>query len=758
MNALIPSASRRQLLQGAGALVVMAFAPIEGAEAAAEALADKSMHPAELDTWLAIGRDGQITAYLGKPDVAQGLEVAIAQIVAEELDVPVERVSIIISDTAQTVDQGGVSGSTGVQRGGVTMRNAAAEARRLLVEQASVKLGVEPEKLKVDNGVISVIGAPSRKTTYAALIKGGRFDAKLEWNGQYGNGLTATGKAKPKSPDQYRVVGTSPKRRDIPPKVFGKYAYAADYRPPGMLHGRVIRPPVAGAKPVTVDEASIARFPGAKVLRKANFLGVVAPREWDAVQAARVLKVTWSDTPGAFVPSETIFDHIRKTPPQKREVVKTLGQVDEALKGSAKLVEAEYEWPYQSHASLGPGCAVADVRADGVTLWNPSQKTFATALGVSKLLGRPVESIRSIYCQGPGSYGRNDAGDACADAAVLSMLCGKPVRVQGMRADGHGWDPKGAASIHRARAAIGADGKIVAYDYLSKGFTRMEVNTFENDPFDFLAGMELGFTHEPAATFGAPEDVYVIPHRRMAWETIPRMLAGPSPLRTSHLRDPLGPQIHFASESFIDECALAAGADPVAFRLAHIEDKRHRAVIEAAAKAAAWKPGPPGARRGGSGATLTGTGFAYANRGETIVAIVSEVEIDKASGRIWPRRFWVSHECGLVINPGTLKQVIEGNIVHGASRALFEEVSFDKDNVTSLDWNSYPILEIEDAPESIEVVLVNRKDLPPSGAGEPSTRPVAAAIANAVFDASGVRLRRIPFRRDRFKAALAKAV
>ncbi len=750
------AASRRQLLQGMGALVVLISAPAEVLAQTAK-ITDGLPHPAELDSWIAIAADGKVTAFFGKPDVGLGVEMAIAQIVAEELDVPLDRVSIVMADTKRTCDQGGVSGSTGVQLGGAMLRGAAAEARRLLVEQASVKLGVATDKLEVRDGVVSVIGAPRKKVTYAQLIKGGRFDAKLDWNGKTGNTLLATGKAKPKTPDQYRLVGTSPKRRDIPGKVHGTYPYAADYRPPGMLHGRTIQPPVAGAKPVSVDEASIARFSRAKVLRKGDFIGVVAPREWDAIQAARTLKVTWSQGPSPLFDSETLYDHIRKAPVVKREVVQNLGAVDETLKGGGLLVEAEYEWPFQTHASMGPGCAVADVRPDGITLWNPSQKTFATAQGVAKLLGRPVESVHSIYVQGPGSYGRNDAGDACADAAVMSSLAGKPVRVQWMRADGHGWDPKGAASIHEVRAAIGADGKMAAYDYLSKGVNRMDVNTFEQDPQDFLAGQRLGFPNTPTPNFGTPEDSYVVPNRRMAWETIPKLMEGASPLRTSHLRDPLGPQIHFASESFIDECAAAAKADPVAFRLAHIQAPRHRAVIEAAAKAANWKAGPPGARRGGSGSTVTGTGFAYANRGQTIVAVVSEVEVDKTTGRVWPRRFWVAHECGLVINPDNLKLVIEGNVVHGASRALFEEVKFDADNVTTTDWISYPILGMEDAPETMEMVLLNRPDLPPSGAGEPSTRPVAAAIANAIYDATGARMRRAPFTRQRMKAALAKA-
>jgi CO/xanthine dehydrogenase Mo-binding subunit len=737
-----------------GALVVMASAPAEALAAATGVAksAGKSMDPAELDAWLAVAPDGRVTAFFGKPDVGQGVEVAIAQIVAEEMDLPVERVAVQLSDTSLTCDQGGVSGSTGVQAGGATLRKIAAEARRLLVERASEQLGAPAEQLKVENGIIS---APNgKRVTYAQLVKSA-WNAKLDWNGRYGNGLVAGGKAKPKAPKDYKVVGTSPRRRDIPPKVFGQYQYSADVRVPGMLHGRAIRPPVAGAHVASVDEASIAGIKGAKLVRKGDFVGVVAPKEWDAIQAARQLKVVWSDAKPPFFDSETLFDHIRNTVPEKSQVVTESSGIDQALANGGQQVSAEYEWPFQSHASMGPACAVADVRPDGVTLWNPSQKTHATAEGVAKLLGRPVESVRSIYVQGPGSYGRNDAGDACADAALMSLLAGKPVRAQGMRADGHGWDPKGAASVHMVKATVSDGGRIVGWDYAAKGFTRMEVNTFEQAPEDFLAGQQTGFANKPAPAFGAPEDAYEFPARRVSWETIPRLLDGPSPLRTSHLRDPLGPQLHFASESFIDECALAANADPVAFRLAHITDPRHRAVIEAAAKAAEWKAGPPGARRGGSGQTATGMGFAYAPRGQTIVAMACEVEVDKASGRIWPRRFWVAHECGLIVNPGTLRNVIEGNVVHGASRALFEEVKFDPKNVTSVDWVGYPILEIGDAPESVDIALINRPDLPPSGAGEPSTRPVAAAIANAVYDATGVRLRRAPFTRARMKAALA---
>lgn len=755
---MMVQASRRELLQAMGALVVVASVRAEAASGATATInvpgktARKTIDPTELDAWIAISVEGEVTAFLGKGDVGQGIEVAIAQIVAEELDLKVDQVQVVLADTALTCDLGGVAGSNGILRGGAALRKAAAEARRVLVDRAAQRLAVPVSTLTVRDGAISAPGKPG--LTYGQLVES-NFKTRLGWNGQYRNALEISGKAKPKSPDKYTVVGTSPPRRDVEAKVFGHYEYSADVRVPGMLHGRVIRPQVAGSRIISVDKSSIADITGARVVRKGDFLGVLADREWDAIQAATALKVIWEARPAPFFASDSLHDHIRKAPVVKRVVVKDVGSVDDAFAKATTLVEAEYEWPFQSHAGMGPACAVADVRPDGVTLWNPSQKTHASAEGVAKLLGRPLESVRSIYCQGPGSYGRNDSGDATADAALMSSLCGRPVRVQGMRVDAQGWDPKAPASTHRARAVV-KDGKLVAYEYVSKAFTRQDVSSFESEAYDLLAGLQTGFKNDPAPVFMAPEDGYAAPNLRSAWEVIPALLSGPSPLRTSNMRDPLGIQVHFASESFIDECALAAGVDPVAFRLAHIADPRHRAVIEAAAKLAGWQAGPPGARRSRTDTAMVGRGIAYGIRGGTIVATVCEVEVSRESGRVWPRRFWVAHDCGLVVNPETLKHVIEGNVGFATSRALFEEVTFDADNVTSLDWSSYPILDIGDAPQSVDIMLINRPEIPPTGAGEAASRPVAPAIANAIFDATGVRLRRAPFTADRMKAALSQ--
>jgi CO/xanthine dehydrogenase Mo-binding subunit len=403
---------------------------------------------------------------------------------------------------------------------------------------------------------------------------------------------------------------------------------------------------------------------------------------------------------------------------------------------------------------MGPACAVVDAAGDHATVWTGSQKPHFTRDGVARILGLKPEQVRGIWVPGPGSYGRNDAGDAAIDAALLSKAVGKPVRLQGMRYEGHGWDPKAPASIHRVRAGLDRDHKVVAYAFTSKGFSRVDIDSNESNPSHSLAGQLLGLPLASIQGFGMPAESYGFANKLLAWETIPPLLDRASPLRTSHMRDPLGPQLHFASESFIDEIAAAIGQDPVEFRLGYLQKERDLAVIKAAAERAGWQPRPsPGPTR--QGEVAAGRGIAYAERGGTIVAAVAEVEVERKSGRVWARKITVAHDCGQIINPVGLKQCIEGNVVQAISRSLFEEVTFDEKTVTSGDWLAYPILDIMDAPETVEAVLIDRPELPPAGAGEPSTRPVTAAIANAIFDATGVRLRRAPFTPERVKEALS---
>jgi CO/xanthine dehydrogenase Mo-binding subunit len=461
-----------------------------------------------------------------------------------------------------------------------------------------------------------------------------------------------------------------------------------------------------------------------------------------------------------------LYRHIRNAPVVQESagsgfgppVPVDTGPVETAFASAARVLESEYEFPFQSHASMAPACAVVDYRGDSATLWTGSQKPHYTAEGVARILELKPEQVRGIWVPGPGSYGRNDAGDTAMDAALLSKAVGRPVRVQGMRGEGHGWDPKAPASVHFARAGFDAAGNVVAYAFRSKGFTAGDVAPNESNPSDTLAGQLTGWPSAPVHRFGSPEDRYQFPQKLQYWQTIAPLIAKASPLRTGHLRDPLGPQLHFASESFIDEMAHAAGADPVEFRLRYLKEPRDAAVLRAAAERYGWQPRLSGPAGKPAGDRASGRGVAYTRRGNTVVAVIVEVDVFLDSGRVWPRRFTVAADQGIVVNPLWLRRTIEGNIVHAVSRTLFEEVTFTRDAVTSRDWVSYPILEMDNAPDTIDVVLVDRPELPPYGAGEPATRTVAPAIANAVFDATGVRLRRVPFTPAIVKAALAARV
>jgi CO/xanthine dehydrogenase Mo-binding subunit len=751
--------TRRAVLLGGGALVISIGAPVSfdtvlSLQTAFAQGAKPPLTPDQLSSYVAVNADGTVSAFFGKMDMGHGLTVAIAQIVAEELDVPFKRVKVFMGDTANSVNQGGASGSTGIQFGGKQMRMASAEARRVLVEMAAGLLSTPVEQLVVNDGFVSSRADAAKRISYEQMLGGKYFNVQLDWNKQFGNTLYAPGKAQPKNPSEHKIVGQPIKREDVAPKVFAQEDFVTDVKVPGMVHGRTIRPGVAGAVPVKVDESSIKDIPGAKVVWDKGFLGVVADKEWDAIQAAQKLKVEWSKVDQPFPEQASLYDHIRKASVRKRSVDKENGNVDEAFKNAAKVIESEYEWPFQSHASMGPACALVQIKDGQVTCWSGTQKSHFVQEGLALTLDLPVDKVRVIYTSGPGSYGRNDADDCAMDAAVLAKAVGKPVRLQYMRDEGTGWDPKGPASIHKARAALDATGKVIGYEFTSKGFSRLDVNTNGGKPHDTLSGQTLGVALKSGDGFGVPAESYAFDNKRMAWETIPPLLDRSSPLRTAHLRDPVGPQIHFASESFIDEVAAAVNADPIEFRLRHIKEPRDIAVIKAAAEKAKWdtRPSP---RRDQSGNKVSGRGIAYSQRNGTRVAIVAEVDIDRSTGKIWARKFTVAHDCGQIINPDGLVKCVEGNIVQGVSRTLWEEVTFDRKSVTSVDWLTYPILDITETPAEVNVVLINHPDLPPSGAGEPSIRPLAAAIANAIFDATGVRIRRVPFSPDRVKSALS---
>ncbi len=753
MNAI--TLSRRSLLAAGGALVVHFAAPGSArAQLAPSGRApDKASGrtPDKLSSWLAVQQNGDVLAYFGKVDVGQGIEVAIGQIVAEELDVAFQRVRVIMGDSALTMNQGGASGSTGVELGAVPLRFAATEARRTLVEMAATKFAVTADRLVVTDGIVST--ADNRRISYGELIGGRDFDVPMQWNGTLGNGLTARGLAQPKPHSAYRVVGQSIPRDEVTRKVFAQSVFVGDVRVPGMLHGRMIRPPVAGAAVVSFDQSSVAALKDVRVVAKGGFLGVVAPKEWDAIRAAETLKVVWSNAAPPFPDQAQLHDHIRAAKVLGGKTEFDEGGVDAVIATAAKVITADYEWPFQSHASMAPACALVDVQPDKVTVWTGTQKPHYCQIGVAKILGRDPASVHAIWVHGPGSYGRNDAGDAAIDAALLSQAVGAPVRVQGMRHEGTGWDPKGPASVHAGRAVVDDTGQMVALDFATKAFSRVDIESNESDPRHSLAGQMtgLGLKHTPA--FGAPEGAYAVPAKRLSWASVAPLLELGSPLRSSHLRDPVGPQLIFGYESFIDEVAFQTKADPVDFRLRHLPDPRAQAVVKAAAERFGWQP-RTAASQVAAGDIMTGRGIAYAQRGHTLVAIVVELNVNRSTGEVQPARYVVAHECGLIINPDGLRRTIEGNIIHATSRSLHEEVMFNRNTVTSVDWLTYPILDIIEAPKVIDIVLLDRPDHPPLGAGEASTRPVAAAIANAIFDATGVRLRKAPFTAERMKAAL----
>jgi len=754
------SLSRRNLLKAGGALVVSFGAPlpfdsVQAADDATAVATKPPLTPDQLSSYLAVNADGTVSAYFGKMDMGQGLSVAIRQMVAEELDVPFKTVKIFIGDTATSVNQGGASGSTGVQEGGRQMRMAAAEARRVLVEMAANKLGLAADQLTATDGIVRGATDTTKKISYAELVGGQFFNVHLDWNGKYGNPLYAPGKAQPKDPKDHTIVGQPVPRDDIAPKVFAQTDFVTDVKVPGMMHGRVIRPEIAGAIPVSVDESSIKDIPSAKVVWDKGFLGVVADKEWDAIKAANALKVTWSNTAPPFLDQATLYEHIRSAASRKHELQgKQTGNVDDAFKTAARVIEAEYQWPFQSHACMGPACALVEIKDGRVTCWSGTQKAHFVQTGLAAILQMPQDNVRVIWTTGPGSYGRSDADDCAMDAAVLAKAVGKPVRVQYMRNQGTGWDPKAPASIHTVRAAIDASGDVIAWDFLSKGFSRVDVDTNGSKPKDTLAGQTLGVELKSGDGFGVPEQSYGFANERTAWETIAPLLDRASPLRTAHMRDPVGPQIHFASESFMDEVAAALNMDPVEFRLRYVKDPRDLAVIKAAAEKAGWQA-RPSPRKDQTGDQVSGRGIAYAQRGPTRVAVIAEVDVDRSTGRIWPRKFTVAHDCGQIINPDGLHHAIENNVVQATSRTLWEEVKFDNENVTSVDWRTYPILELDQAPQQVDIVLINHPEIAPSGAGEASSRPVPAAIANAVFDATGVRIRRAPFSPDNVKSALS---
>ncbi|HVG55320.1 MAG TPA: molybdopterin cofactor-binding domain-containing protein [Vicinamibacterales bacterium] len=724
----------------------------------------------QLDSWIVIRPDNTATFYVGKTDLGQGTGTAFRQIMADELDLAYERTSCVMGSTDVTVDQGGSGGSDALQTDGWPMRRVAAEARRVLLTMASERLNAPVEQLQVANGTISVSSDPSRRVTYGELIGGRKFNVTLRGN----NTDATTGVAQVKPVNELKIVGTSPQRYDIPPKVDGSLTWAVDAKVPGMLHARNVRPPFAGATLTSVDESSVRNLPGfVRVVRRGNYLAVVCEREEQAIQAARQLKADWQKPATApFPSSEDLFRYMRQATPTAAGNPAVVGNPDGAFASAARVVEAEYEVPFQGHASIGPAHAMADPSNDQMTIYSNDMKSYGLRNGVAQFLNIPRDRVRVRWMEGPQAYGRTAADDAGFEAAFLAKELGRPVRVQWSRQEETAWDTKGPAFTVKMRGGLDATGNLVALDFDARA---ADHNHLGYNEVDTVLIAQLANMRKAAPARGGaatPSEMYAIPHRRTVAHVVGLPLVWETPLRTGNLRDPNGPQVTFASESFIDELAAAAKADPVEFRMRLLtasttEDsgfKRARsiAVVKAAAEKYGWKPRPyPQAR--GNGEVLTGRGIAYTYRSQTVVAQIVDVEVNRRTGRVWVKRIVCAHDCGLVINPEALIRTLEGGTLHTLSRALHEEVTFDTEKVTSVDWATYPTLTHADTPESIEVVIVNgdpnpkRPDLPHYGAGETVCKPLIAAVANAIYDATGVRLRRVPFRSARVLAALKAA-
>jgi len=759
--------SRRRFLKGAGVLIV-GFGTANVAETLGPgpALAQgfNGAGSNQLDSWIAIAADGSVTAYTGKCELGHGLYTAQMQLIAEELGVPFARITLKQCDTALTPDQGTTSGAqshpTNFNQANLAL--AGATAREALVQLASKQLGVAVDQLSVKDGVVSVRSDATKKVTYGELVGGRRFN------------LALNPAAKRKHPSEWTVLGTSVPRVEFPAMVTGQFEFVHNVRVPGMLHGRVVRPPAVGATLVSADERSVTGLPGlVKVVVKNNFVGVVAEKPWQAIQAAGKLKLTW--TPGNGLPDQRAFyDAMRNQTPTRDTFLVNSKDVDQKLTGASKVVKATYRYPYQMHGSIGSACAVADVQDGKATIWSASQAVYPLRDSSAMLLGLSPENVHVIFKMGSGCYGVNGADTVSYDAALLSQAVGRPVRVQLARQDEMAWENYGFAYVIDERVALNADGTIAAWDHESWS-TTLGGRPGNSTPGNIVTGLLAGF--QPAAfsprtpapdpasfannNNAAPSYVTgtvngrsggtgtVQSQRVMTHDVQSRFFTGP-------LRSPSRLQNTFAHESFIDEVAAAVKADPVDYRLRHLSDPRLIAVVKAAAKAANWEtrpsPRPPTRRTG----VAPGRGMSCVlYEGDNgYCAMVAEVDVDQGSGRVNVKRLVIAEDCGPISNPDGLRNQLEGGALQGLSRALLEEVTWDDQKVTSVDWKTYRPLYLDAEVPKIETVLLNQPDARATGAGETAVTVAAAAIGNAIFDATGVRMRQAPFTPARVKAAI----
>jgi len=746
--------SRRQLYDARNVLIVTRPAQAPVKPAIGQPGSRSSFVPTEADMFLVVRDDGSVVAFNGHVDLGTGIGTALAQIVAEELDVPLTRVSIVLGHTGEAPNQGPTIASATIQISAVPLRHAAAQARQYLLAEAAARLHVTAEQLDVRDGVVFPRGGDAATGIgYGELIAGRRVELKLATD------------APLKSPDAYKIVGKSAPRVDIPAKATGELSFVHDVRVPGMLHGRVVRPPYAGIAQgelignslLHVDENSVSDLPGiVKVVVIRDFVGIVAEREEVAQQAAKRLDVRWK-TVQALPPLETSAEveaALRANPAKRRDLV-IEGEVDAALaRDPARTLESTYVWPFQMHASIGPSCAVADYREGKLKVWSGTQNPHSLRADLALLMSMDEARIDIVRMDAAGCYGRNCADDVAADAALLSRATGSPVRVQLSREDEHAWEPKGAAQLMDVRGALGAEGELAAYDFATR---------YPSNDAPTLALLLTGAISAEPQVFEMGDRTAVPPYDYRAM----RIVCDDTPpiVRASWLRGVSAVPNTFAHESFIDELAAQAGVDPIEFRLRHLSDPRAIDLVKAVAEKAGWEPRNAALKEAREqGDIARGRGFAYARYvhskfpgfGAAWSAWVADVEVNRKSGELAVTRVVVGQDTGTMINPDGVRHQIHGNVIQATSRALKERVTFGENAVTSQEWGAYPILTFREVPV-IDVVMMPRHGEPPMGTGESASLPGAAAIANALYDATGVRFRRPPFTPETIRAALADA-
>ncbi len=748
-----PHLSRRTLFEGVGVLLVglsmggMADATTLGYSADDLDVPARDVDPERLDSWLAIARNGEVTVFTGRVDLGTGTETVLGQFVAEELDVPFSRVRVIMGDTRLTPNQGKTTSSLNVMRGSQPLRIAAAEARAALVAMAAEKLAVPMAELEAVDGVVRPTSDAGRGISYGELIGDRALSIKLELTGRseedISRGVMLKRKAPLKAFKDYKVLGRSIPRVDIPAKVMGSFEYVHNVRVPGMLHGRVVRPPAVGAKLVSVTDDSLSGIPSAQIVRRNDFLGVVAPREEDAVKAALTLQAQWtrSETLPQF---DRVYDDLTNAPVVSDQIGYNTGDIQAGLAKGKTRHKATYNFPYQNHAMIGPSCAIADVKPGRATIWSGSQWPQGDRSDIAKMLGIPVDNVHLIWREASGSYGRLGCDDAAADAAVMSQIVGRPVRAQWMRHDEHAWEPLSPAMTMSIEGAVDETGRITAFDYL-----QYSPSHSMGEKGSHLAWQLIG---------GAPGWGRMSGNAANLWYDIEakrgRNIFVKPWLRGIYLRSPGGMQSVFAYESFLNELAALAGIDPLAIRMQNTPDPRDQDVLRAVAHLSNWEP-RENARRDRAASILTGRGIAMARygAGDSRSALVVDVEVERSSGQVRVTHACMAFDCGLVLNPDGLHNQVEGGLLQGISRALHEQVQFDRKKVTSVNWLDYPILTFAELPE-VKLELISRRDLPWGSAGEAGTVATAAAVANAVFDATGQHPRRLPLNPEHVKALL----